>query len=231
VRDWLIEGSEKITSFWSIAGLTVLAAINSPVLGLLALMLWIVLVAYADLNGIGKLLLGSAHWLAQVIAMVALYIGLTNLSIYFLNFIATDFGVLYIRTGAGTIYSIAQAFLYWAEMVFIGGIGAGLVWGAYLTLCSLVGVHCDQAFSSMSIATYKNFLRFKVEPDKLTIYPIGLRRPPARSSWRYRKQGEDSAGSGPAVVPAQSLKPQLIEGPIEIRVGDVKRREPQLQSS
>ena len=60
------------------------------------------------------------------------------------------------------------------EMIFIGGIVAGFVWGAYLTVCCLFGLHCDQAFASMGIPNFKNFLRLKIEPNKLTIYPIGL---------------------------------------------------------
>jgi len=110
------------------------------------------------------------------------------------------------------------------EMIFIGGIFAGFVWGAYLTLSCLAGLHCDQAFASMAMANFKNFLRLKIEPNKLTIYPIGLRRAPKRWSWRYAKRGSAAAGSdGPQIVPMRPLRPSLIEGPIEIRVGDVKR--------
>ena len=72
-------------------------------------------------------------------------------------------------------------------MVFVGGIGAGFVWGAYLTISCFLGLHCDQAFASMGIADFKNFLRIKVEPNKLTIYPIGLRRTPRRWGWRRAK--------------------------------------------
>ena len=57
------------------------------------------------------------------------------------------------------------------EMIFLGGIAAGFVWGAYLTISCLFGLHCDQAFASMGIPDFKNFLRMKVEPNKLTIYP------------------------------------------------------------
>jgi hypothetical protein len=103
---------------------------------------------------------------------------------------------------------------------------AGFVWALYLTICCLLGLHSDQAFASMAIADFKNFLRMKIEPSKLTIYPIGLRRTPRRRSWRYaRAASEAGAPEGPAIVPRRPLRPKLIEGPIEIRVGDVKRPE------
>jgi hypothetical protein len=66
----------------------------------------------------------------------------------------------------------------------------------------------------------------KVEPNKLTIYPIGLRRSPRRWAWRRARDTGLGASTGPAIVPMRPLRPRLIEGPIEIRVGDVKRREP-----
>jgi hypothetical protein len=80
----------------------------------------------------------------------------------------------------------------------------------------------------MGIRHFKNFLRLKIEPDKLTIYPIGLRRVPKRRGWRHARQsGAVGAFEGPAIVPSRPLRPRLIEGPIEIRVGDVKLREPE----
>ena len=42
------------------------------------------------------------------------------------------------------------------EMIFLGGIVAGFVWGADLTICCLFGLHCDQAFASMGIPDFKN---------------------------------------------------------------------------
>jgi hypothetical protein len=111
-------------------------------------------------------------------------------------------------------------------MIFLGGIAAGFVWGAYLTISCLFGLHCDQAFASMGIPDFKNFLRMKVEPNKLTIYPIGLRRVPRRWGWKRAKDRGFGSADGPAIVPTRPLRPSLIEGPIEIRVGDLKRREP-----
>jgi hypothetical protein len=117
-------------------------------------------------------------------------------------------------------------------MIFLGGIAAGFVWGAYLTISCLIGLHCDQAFASMGIPDFKNFLRLKIEPSKLTIYPIGLRRTPRRWSWRYAKKDRKGwSPGGPQIVPARPLRPMLIEGPIEIREGDVKRPDPPARST
>ena len=84
----------------------------------------------------------------------------------------------------------------------------------------------ERAFEALGIPDFKNFLRMKVEPNKLTIYPIGLRRTPRRWAWRKSKDRGFGDATGPAIVPARPLRPTLIEGPIEIRVGDLKRREP-----
>ena len=35
-------------------------------------------------------------------------------------------------------------------------------------------MHAEQAFAALRIKNYKNFLRLKFEPDKLTIYPLGI---------------------------------------------------------
>ena len=83
-------------------------------------------------------------------------------------------------------------------MIFVGGLFAGFVWGAYLTISCLLGLHCDQAFASMGIADFKNFLRMKVEPNKLTIYPIGLRRTPRRWGWKRARTGLASPADRPS---------------------------------
>ena len=124
----------------------------------------------------------------------------------------------------GTVKGLVRTIVVFPlELIFLGGIAAGFVWGAYLTISCLIGLHCDQAFASMGIPDFKNFLRLKIEPNKLTIFPIGLRRTPRRWSWRRAKQrGGDGLTEGPAIVPLRPLRPILIEGPIEIRVGDVE---------
>jgi hypothetical protein len=75
--------------------------------------------------------------------------------------------------------------------------------GLYL-LVSLngFGKHWNEAFSSMRIKSYKNFLRLRIAPDgSLTIYPIGLKDVP--------RDRFDPPRNPP-------LSPRLIEPPIRI---------------
>jgi hypothetical protein len=209
-----------------------LAAANNVMLGLLCLGLWVVLFVYAD-PAYGKRLrvaLASLHWAAHIAMMLALYAFISWTSRVSVDWLwpraVTTLQQMQIDT-PGTVKGLVRAIVVFPlELIFLGGIAAGFVWGAYLTICCLIGLHCDQAFASMGIPDFKNFLRLKIEPNKLTIFPIGLRRTPRRWSWRRAKQrGGDGLSEGPAIVPLRPLRPILIEGPIEIRVGDVKRRE------
>jgi len=211
---------------------TPLAAATNVMLGIMSLALWIVLYVYAD-GQYGrrvKIALASVHWLAHVAAMIALYFLVSWSSIWLMTWIwprATPvLETLDIDTTATVADLMRAIVIFPLETIFLGGILAGLVWGAYLTICCLLGLHSDQAFASMAIPDYKNFLRMKIEPSKLTIYPIGLRRTPRRRGWRRAKHDVVGASDERAIVPRRPLRPTLIEGPIEIRVGDVKRPEP-----
>lgn len=95
------------------------------------------------------------------------------------------------------------------EVFFIGGFLSGVLVGVYLMFSSLVlKMHDNEAFSSLKIEGFKNFLRFHIKDDKLTIYPIGLVNAPV---W-YRK--EDT------FLSRRPLKPSLIEQPIVIDLGE-----------
>jgi hypothetical protein len=211
---------------------TPLAAAENVMLGILSLSLWIVLYLYAD-GHYGrrvKVVLATLHWFAHIATMIALYFAVSSSSKWFIEWVwpkaAPALRSMDIDTSATVAELVRAIVVFPLETIFLGGIVAGFVWALYLTICCLLGLHSDQAFASMAIADFKNFLRMKIEPSKLTIYPIGLRRTPRRRSWRYaRAASEAGAPEGPAIVPRRPLRPKLIEGPIEIRVGDVKRPE------
>lgn len=105
------------------------------------------------------------------------------------------------------------------QMIVLGGIAAGFVWGIYLFICCGFGKrHWNEAFSALRIPDYKNFLRMKIEKDRLTIYPIGLARTPTRLEWRFGKGADEGKLS-----PMSPLKPSLIDGPIVIEAAKVRR--------
>lgn len=206
-----------------------LAAATNVILGIWCLALWVVLYGYADSawGKKAKLLLGTLHWLAHIATMIALYYAVSYVSFYLVESAWPQarevLENLDLRTTPDVRELLRAIVIFPLIMIFIGGLVAGFVWGAYLTISCLMGLHCDQAFASMAIPDYKNFLRMKVEPNKLTIYSIGLRRTPRRWSWRKTKDTGLGAVAGPAIVPARPLRPSLIDGPVEIRVGDLKR--------
>lgn len=89
--------------------------------------------------------------------------------------------------------------------VVIGGFVSGLLVGIYLIFCNLVlGIHDNEAFSSMKIEGHKNFLRMHIRDNKLTIYPIGIRK---IAKWK--------ADLGNFITKDQ-ISPELIESPIVI---------------
>lgn len=109
--------------------------------------------------------------------------------------------------------------LVMGALVFVGGALAGpLVMGTYL-LVSLnrFGRHSNEAFSSLSIPDFKNFLRLHIGADgALRIYPIKIERVARR--WR------ENPAAGPH---APQLEPddrrasaeELIEAPITVTGG------------
>lgn len=226
--------SDPSFNWWpGILLLAPLAAATNVILGIWCLALWVVLYGYADgaRGGKMKLALGTLHWLAHIVTMIALYYAVSYISFYLVDTAWPQAREMLqnmeLRASADVRELLRTIVIFPLVMIFGGGFVAGLVWGAYLTICCFLGLHCDQAFASMSIPDFKNFLRMKVEPNKLTIYPVGLRRTPRRWAWKRAKDGGFGGGTGPAIVSTRPLRPSLIEGPIEIRVGDLKRREPQ----
>lgn len=167
-------------------------------------MFWIVAVilgfiAFTDTHSriyriIGGFLHGSAHLLAAfLLGWVAIRI-------------STYFGFKYDSTSQLLVSGI---------LVFIGGwIIGSFIMGVYLFISlNLFGRHSNEAFSSLAIQDWKNFLKIKIDPTgRVTIYPIGVRRVPRK--WKAR----ESNASGPYMIPddPKATDPELIEQPIEV---------------
>jgi hypothetical protein len=105
-------------------------------------------------------------------------------------------------------------FSFWclSATLFASGWAIGsVILGAYLLISlNLFKVHWNEAFSSLRIADWKNFLRMQIdEQGALTLYPIGI--PRVARKWKDRE-----GTTGPLVepVPAEALAWKLIESPI-----------------
>ncbi len=164
--------------------------------GVLALVV-IGFIAFTDTHErIYKYLAGSAHALANLSA------------IFLISAAAAKFGRAVLHLPDGSIRSLLVS----ALLIFFGGYLAGaVIMGVYLYISQAVfRRHSQEAFSSLRIPDYKNFVRFHVhETGALTIYPIGLKRVPRR--WKRAASPE-----GPEYEPAgrNRIDPHLIEPPI-----------------
>ncbi|MDP8954418.1 MAG: hypothetical protein M3N37_05790, partial [Actinomycetota bacterium] len=100
-------------------------------------------------------------------------------------------------------------------LAVVGGLAGALVMGIYLAVCcAWLRAHGNEAFSSMGLTRYKNFLRLHIDRDGvLRIYPIGLDR--ASSKWRLDPENQDNEASWLA-PDGTELRPRLIESPIVI---------------
>lgn len=164
-----------------------------------------------------RLIASVTHWAAHIAAM-------SELATWFTRFNHTATMTAWLeRFGSVIPHTTTVKLIFLPEMVVFGGFIGGLIWGIYLFInCRISHLHMDDAFSALRIKGYKQFLRLRVEPDKLTIYPIGLKRVPMRFEWRARTPEERAKGVRAAFVARRGLKPHLIEGPIVIRPADVK---------
>jgi hypothetical protein len=115
-------------------------------------------------------------------------------------------------------------FLFAAEIILLGGLAAGFVWGMYLLLtCGISGIHDNDAFSAMRLGRYRHFLRLRIKGDELAIYPIGIDRPSRRSGWQWNQGRRKGDQNQPEVIPTSPLQPDLIEGPVIIRAPKSKK--------
>jgi hypothetical protein len=167
---------------------------------------------------------GLALWLALVAGAFVLFTDTTSKAYKVLGGLAhaTAHGACLFFVGWGAALA-AQAlaphpavlnFTAGGLLVFAGGWLLGsIVLGLYLLVSlNLFGRHSEEAFSSLRIQDYKQFLRLHVRADGgLVIYPIGIDSVPRR--WRERRPDDASPS---LVQPTEPLAARLIEAPIQI---------------
>ncbi len=135
--------------------------------------------------------------------------GLAHLKAAFLaGWLATYLTVSVCRLTFGSPGQLLGA----GALIFSGGWLAGsLLMGVYLAVSlNVFGRHANEAFSSLKIPDWKNFLKLHIDSQgTLTIYPIGIRR----AARRWRAGG---AGGGAELVPVDGTPPELMDGPVVI---------------
>ena len=187
------------------------AMFANPAFFFMIIGLYLGLIYYVDANfksrrasWLTKIALGIPHAWSHIFLLLA-----TNAVLQpVFNYFAQD--------GTAWWVMIVGVILYSALMIVIGGVIGGMVFGLYWVLTSVIGrMHMD-AFSALGVSDYKNFLRMRVEENKLTIFPIGLDKVPGRRGWRELRVDDDASGHNPLIRPKRPLRPHLIEPPIEI---------------
>ena len=238
--------SERLSLFGTfvlyMGGLLVLGLASSPGTTIWVFLVWLTFFVIADSKRVGRgaqisrLISGTIHFLLHLILMWSLFIIFTYINeqyIFDLFVRLSDWLRQFTGGKEGFLMflpiEIWPRIIYIPEMIVVGGLLAGLVFGLYLALTYvLVRVNSDWAFSAQASPDFRNFLRLKFEKDKLTVYPIGLDRPPRHQRGIVTGQisgwvPEDNPAPGePLVRPRRPLKPRLIEGPIVIDANKVR---------
>lgn len=100
-------------------------------------------------------------------------------------------------------------------MLFFGWLIGSLIMGTYLFISlNIFHRHANEAFSSLAIPDWKNFLRIRISANgDLTIYPIGVPKVPRF----WRKRAHDEPGSDFDAADVDLRTPELIESPITIK--------------
>lgn len=91
----------------------------------------------------------------------------------------------------------------------LGAFVSTAVFGFYLFLAlnvSRLKLHANGAFAALRIQDYKNFLRIRVTPDGLTVYPIGIRTVPTK--WQLLVPGAPGAVRPPGPTQASLFYPE-----------------------
>ena len=166
--------------------------------GIIALVV-IGFIAFTDTHKrVFRYIAGTAHALANLSA------------VFIISAAAAAFGRDVLKFPDGSIRGLLSS----AVLIFFGGYLAGaVIMGVYLYISHLVfRRHSQEAFSSLRIADYKNFVRFHVDSTgELHIHPIGLRHVPRR--WK-----RTASTTGAQYEPdGERLSPHLIEPVIRIR--------------
>ena len=198
----------------NVLGLIIQTMVNNGLMALLILLTLVGFVFFTDTHkllhrAVGGLLHGAAHiFTAYYIALLA--VSLTG------NYLS-DTWRWPIRWPDGFEFFLDLRMLLSWVLIFVGGFLAGtFIMGLYLVISlNVFGRHGNEAFSSLGIQDWKNFIRLHInDHGDLTIYPIGLRRVPRK--WRPRT-GETGPELEPDPPNDPRTKPELIEAPITMQ--------------
>jgi hypothetical protein len=201
-------------TFGSISGTAISILINSPPTLFFVIVTVLGFVFFTDTHSLPyRIIMGGIHALARVFAAFTLAL----FCVTFVAHISTpETWRFTIPWGGGYHFDLYTRMLLAALMIFTGGYILGaFIMGLYLLVSlNVFGRHSNEAFSSLTIQDWENFLQIHIDKNgDLIIYPIGIKRVARR--WEPRGKGE----TGPERVPVDSraTEPELIEPPIVMK--------------
>lgn len=191
------------------------AMVNRPWTMVLGLGTIGALVAAAD-SAFGKLrtLAGTLHGLGHILAAFFLAWGGSYATVTGLG-LCPDLIADGMQCTSGGWLHLAGRFFTAAGLLFTGGFAVGpFITGLYLWLSvNRFGAHSNEAFGSLAIPDWKNFLRLRIGPDGvLTIHPVGIERVPRH--WKESNAGPHAPRYEPD--DPEATEPVLIEAPIRV---------------
>ena len=202
--------------FWYVTYTVLETLLHSPMSLLLILATVVGFVFFTDTHSTAyKWIMGGLHGVVHCLAAIAIAL----LSVFLVaSFTDPETWTIHIPWPGGHSFPADLRFLLVAVIIFVLGFIVGsFIMGAYLLLSmNFFGRHGNEAFSSLGVEDWKNFLRLQIDENgNLTIYPIGIKRVPRK--WKPRE-----TGTGPELVPddSKATEPQLIEPPIFMKRTD-----------
>jgi hypothetical protein len=172
------------------------AALQSPATAFWSIAIFLGFLLFTDTHSkIYRSIAGPMHAIVHLLAAFVL-----------------GWGAASITVRSGLPFNSTPQLLWSGALIFAGGwIIGSCIMGTYLFVSlNCFGRHGNEAFSSLAIPDWKNFLRMKISANgELTIYPIGLRRVP-------RKWKAGTVGSTMVPDDTRATDPELIERPIVV---------------
>ena len=201
----------------SVSGTAIQSVISSPPTLFFVALTIIGFMFFTDTHSrIYRIVMGGLHGVAHV--LTAFFIALISVS--FVADLAARSASwagwrLHLPWGGGFDFYLDTRMVLASLMILVGGFVFGaLIMGIYLLLSmNFFGRHNNEAFSSLGIEDWKNFIRLHINKDgDLTIYPIGIKTVPRK--WKPRTEEQ-----GPELVPddPKATSPELIEMPIVMK--------------
>jgi hypothetical protein len=215
-------GSHGLSHFREVLSAVAASVVARPLALTLGLATIGGLIGFADAAfGRWRALFGALHGLAHIFAAFLVAWGSVYLTVSVLGICPELIhGGEALVSGAAVCAAgwqhVVGKFLLSSLFIFLGGFLVGpFIMGIYLALGvnSRFGAHSNEAFISLAVPDWKNFLRLRIDPEgQLTVYPVGLERVPRQ--WKPTNAGPYA----PAYEPddPQATAPTLIEPPVRV---------------